>query len=94
MQQPPGLLPAPVVVQRPSGADPPGGGELQVAVDAMGDRPADEVTGFGFAGTSVPASQVSRSAWEQLARVSPRSRGQLTKPTAARARCRTVSSWP
>ena len=50
VQQPPGLLTAPVLIKRPGGTGPPGGGELQVAVDAAGDRPADEVTGFGFAG--------------------------------------------
>ena len=58
VQQPAGLLPAFVVVQRPGGAGPPGGGELQAGVDAERNRPADEVAGFGFAG-SVVAGQPS-----------------------------------
>jgi hypothetical protein len=43
VQQPFGVVPALFLVQRPGGAGPAGGGELQVAVEALRDRPADEV---------------------------------------------------
>ena len=47
VQQPSGLVPAVVVVQRAGRAGPSGGGELQVGADLLRDRPADEVAGLG-----------------------------------------------
>jgi hypothetical protein len=47
VEQPFGLLPALLLIQRLGWAGPSGGREAQVGVDALGDRPAHEVADLG-----------------------------------------------